>query len=123
MQCCFFNCNRNAVGGKYCLQHERIVNGKKNPGMKKVSDKRAKENRTTYAQVKKIKFFNSNICELQSPVCTWIAEGLDHTQKTSPNNRTDVNNLKRSCNACNLYKETHPEWAQENGHHVSRFKK
>jgi hypothetical protein len=62
-------------------------------------------------------------CEINSPVCTIKAQGLDHMQKRSPNNYLLHSNLKSACNACNLYKELYPGWAEANGHSISRFKK
>ena len=62
-------------------------------------------------------------CQIKSPVCTGKAQGANHKQKRSPKNMLDKKNLERSCNACNRYVETHVEWAKENGHSVSRFKK
>lgn len=65
----------------------------------------------------------NKFCELKSPVCTGTAQGLDHLQKRTEKNLMDKANLKRSCNACNQFKEDNPEWAIENGFHISRFKK
>lgn len=70
-----------------------------------------------------LKAEDDDSCELKSPECTGKAQGWDHQQKSSPANRMVRSNLKRSCNACNLYKELHKDWAVANGLHISRFKK
>lgn len=88
------------------------------------SKTRIKEDRT----LKKLfleRFIVDPRCQLKSPVCTKISQGFDHTQKTSPGNRLKPENLKLSCNACNMFKETAEGqiWAKETGNHISRFKK
>ena len=70
-----------------------------------------------------LKAEDDNSCELKSPVCTGRAQGWDHQQKSTPANRLVRENLKRSCNACNSFKEQNLQWAIANGFHVSRFKK
>lgn len=62
-------------------------------------------------------------CRIKSPVCTGKAQGLDHLQKRSPKNYLKRSNLIPACNACQLYKEEHPEWSNKNGTSISRFKK
>jgi len=86
------------------------------------SEKRKTEQPKYKKIVKEMLAQNPN-CEIKSPVCTGKAQGLNHKQKRSPKNLLDKANLERSCNACNLYIEEHPDWAQENGHQISRFKK
>lgn len=91
----------------------------------KMSAKRKKESRV-YKKIVVEMARKDDECELKIPgVCTGIMNGLDHTQKRSPKNFLDKKNLKRACNACNVYKETSEgqKWAKENGHHISRFKK
>lgn len=60
-------------------------------------------------------------CEIKSPVCTKIAQGLHHKQKRSKKNLLDRANVVRACNACNTYVEEHSEWALENGFTISKF--
>lgn len=86
------------------------------------SKKRIRE-QLKYLKIVAEKMSESNLCEIRSPVCTGVAEGLDHIQKRSPANWLKKDNLQRACNACNQYKETHPVWAKENGHSISKFKK
>ena len=113
---------------EYLKQRLAQKNGKVKPQenkryrIPKVSKKRAVVNRL-YRKIVKEMALKDNECELKSPECTGLMQGADHTQKRSPKNLTDKKNLKRACNACNLYKETHPEWAEKNGHSKSRFSK
>jgi len=117
-------CTSKVVHDGYCLHHKiysdvpEPVKAKK--PIPRESKKTAKENRKYRKQVSE-RLEESPWCELQSPVCTHFAEGDDHTQKRSPANKMLLENRKRSCNACNLYKETHLDWAIENGHHISKF--
>jgi hypothetical protein len=61
-------------------------------------------------------------CRIKSPVCTGKAQGLDHLQKRSPKNLLNRSNLIPACNACQQYKEEHPQWSKRNGTSISRFK-
>ena len=99
---------------------EKPAGTKKRPAKKSAKKKKEdKEVKRVLNELKKI----SNRCQLQSPVCTGFIEGADHTQKISPKNATNKKNIKGACNACNGYKEQHPDWAKANGHSVSRFDK
>lgn len=95
---------------------------KKKYTIPKVSAKRKKENKALAAIVKEL-MDKCPDCQIKSPVCTGKAQGSDHTQKRSPGNLLNRKNIKLACNACNLYKEEHPEWAKKNGHSISRFVK
>ena len=68
-------------------------------------------------------FLISKFCEVLSPICTKIAQGLNHKRKRSPKTWLDKENLERCCNACQTYIEENPDWAVEHGHAVSRFQK
>ncbi len=89
--------------------------------IKKETKKRAKLNRQYRKEVKKAAE-ESNLCEVNSPECTGIMEGMNHIQKRSAKNLLVKKNLTRSCNACNGYIERHPKWAKDNGHFISKFK-
>ena len=89
--------------------------------IKKEAPKRAKLNRQYRKEVKKAAE-ESNLCEVNSPECTGIMEGMNHIQKRSAKNLLVKKNLTRSCNACNGYIERHPQWAKDNGHFISKFK-
>lgn len=64
----------------------------------------------------------SQVCELNTPDCTRIAEGLHH-MKGRGVHLLNRKYLKRACNACNGYVERHPQYALDNGLSVSRHKK
>ncbi len=112
-----------AYGG-YCRieGHMKAAPKKESTPIAKKSAKKKKEDKEVKRIVSEIKKI-SNRCQLRSPVCTGFIQGADHTQKISPKNATNKKNIKGSCNACNLYKEQHPDWAKKNGHSVSRFDK
>lgn len=93
---------------------------KEKKAIAKVSEKRKVEGRE-YRKIVKEMLAENKFCQVNSPVCTKIAQGLDHIQKRTPANYLDRANLQRSCNACNQYKEEHPEWAEENGKSKSKF--
>ena len=111
---------------KYCIR--RAVGSVVPEVIKKVynipprSKKRIAEQKE-YVAIVKDKLSKNNKCELNSPVCTGIADGLDHIQKRSPSNFLAIDNLKNCCSPCNLYKELNPKWANDNGFSISRFKK
>jgi len=118
---------------QYLLHRQALKNGTKAPEppkekksiakakIKKEAPKRAKLNRQYRKEVKKAAE-ESNLCEVNSPECTGIMEGMNHIQKRSAKNLLVKKNLTRSCNACNGYIERHPKWAKDNGHFISKFK-
>lgn len=124
MSCSFPNCSRHAQSNGYCIGHQAFANFKSvkvpAPPSKK-SDVR-KEEEKLYKKIVKDMAAVSNKCEIKSPVCTKIMEGLHHMKKRGAN-YLNKKFLKRSCNPCNHYIEEHPGWAKENGHSVSKFKK
>ena len=123
--CNFPGCNRIESRDGYCFLHAVHFAGPKVKEMPKPiakeSEKRKKEKVVYTAQVKAIIAENPN-CRINSPDCTGKAQGANHKQKRSPANYTKIDNLEGACNACNLYCETHPVWAEANGHQISRFK-
>lgn len=98
------------------------VEKEKLKGIANFSKKRVKKNRE-YKKIVQKKIEENPVCEIKSPVCTYWAEGLNHKQKRSPKNLIEEKNLENSCNACNGYCETHPVWAKEHGHFISKFQK
>lgn len=114
---------------QYLLERRARMLGKKSTEekpklkpIKRVSDKRRVEQRKYKKIVKEILGTGAE-CKIKSPVCTGRAQGLNHKQKRSPSNFLLKENLEEACNACNLYVEEHPVWAQKHGHQISRFKK
>lgn len=109
-------CIRRSVGSIIPQPVKKIYN------IPKRSKKRILEQKE-YVEIVKSAIEEDNECEIKSPDCIYFADGLDHSQKRSPKNFLDKNNLKRACSPCNFYKELHPKWATKNGHSISRFKK
>lgn len=124
--CTFPLCKLKDTGKGFCLHHAKYFappkEKKKPKPIPKKSAKRKKDDAVYLKMVKKASEI-SNECEVKSPDCTGKMQGFNHKQKRSPNNLLKKENLERSCNACNLYCETHPVWAKQNGHFISRFKK
>lgn len=88
----------------------------------KRSKKAAKIHRQ-YIKIVKEKAEESNECELKvQGVCTGFMEGLDHTKKRGKY-MLERKYLKRSCNACNGWKELHPLEALRMEISISKFAK
>jgi hypothetical protein len=123
-ECSFPTCTRIPEHNGYCFLHKIYSSVPQPPKVKKeipkVSEKR-KEQDKQYKKVKKEILGKDARCKVKSPVCTGKAQGLNHDQKRTPGNYTNVNNLTPCCNACNLYIEEHSAWALENGHTISKF--
>lgn len=121
--CKFPTCTRKEEKDGYCFLH-KIYSGSepsKKKGIANMSKKRSdlqKEYRKLVDRMLK----ENNKCEVKSPICTGKAQGLNHKQKRTEKNLCDESNVERCCNACNLFIEENPDWAQENGHQISRFK-
>jgi 5-methylcytosine-specific restriction endonuclease McrA len=109
-------CNHPCCGAK-C---RKVRAPKKRTPIRNFSTKREKLNRE-YRKITLEMMEKSDRCELSTPDCTGKMEGLDHLQKRSPSNLIKRENLKRSCNACNLWKERNPVAAKEMGISISRF--
>jgi hypothetical protein len=63
------------------------------------------------------------VCAIQSPVCTYHAGTVNHKAGRGENEVLDESTWEPSCYPCNGYVETHDEWAQQNGHKISRHAK
>jgi len=122
--CMFPCCKYPQDRGGYCLHHAKHFAGAKiKPAPKpipKESKKRAAENRKYRKEVGK-ELESDPRCHINSPLCTGLAQGMNHKQKRSPKNLSLKSNLTNACNACNGYVENNPAWAAANGHQVSRF--
>lgn len=57
----------------------------------------------------------TELCEIQSPVCTRIATVLNHNQGRDGDNLLDKSKLSKCCPPCNDYIEKHHAWAKERG--------
>lgn len=122
-ECQFPTCTRHAQSNGMCVSHKIYADAKiektvfKNlPGKsdkKKITDKEYKKIVSQYFSI-------SNKCEIHSPVCTKIMEGLHHMKKRGEF-LMDKRFLKRSCNACNSFLEANTDWGIENGFILSKF--
>ena len=113
---------------EYLQQRLAIKNGRppvekrKQELIAKVSEKRKLENKEYRKIVKGFAKIDIR-CKVKSPVCTGEMQGMNHKQKRSPANLLVEANLTPCCNACNQFLEEHTDWARNNGHLISRFKK
>ncbi len=117
----------------YCLQDEECRNAartakEKNKKVKapvrikKLSDKRSKEN-TVYL-LKRLIFLKENpVCQIKTTGCTGEATQVHHTKGRTGKVLTDERYFKSTCDNCHRYENEHPEWSKENGHSVSRLSK
>lgn len=95
----------------------------KKPGIKKATKKRAKANRVYDKKAREFRKANP-ICAIRSPACTGATECVNHKKgKATPALLIDERFWEPSCFMCNGYIEDHHEWAEENGHKISRHKK
>lgn len=82
------------------------------------SAKRTVENRK-YSTESKEWLKSRPKCEINAPGCTLIAVCVNHRKgrgKLLRNQRF----WEASCAHCNIYIESHDEWARQNGHKISR---
>ena len=124
--CTFPICARISEHDGFCFLHKQYsskpVPEKVKVAIPKVSEKRKVIDKL-YRKIKNEILGEDNLCKVNSPACTGIADSLNHTQKRSPSNLIKRENLVSCCISCNGYIETHDAWARHNGHTVSRFKK
>lgn len=65
----------------------------------------------------------TELCEIQSPVCTRIATVLNHNEGREGDNLLDKSKMTKCCPPCNDYIEAHHEWARERGFKALRHGK
>ena len=122
--CIFPLCPQPVHDDELCYQHWRVYGVRKEKVKKaipKKSDKR-KEEEKEYKKIVKEMLAESDSCELKvSGICTKKAQGLHH-QKKRGKNYLNMKYLKRACNACNNWCESHPLEAIELGLSLSKFK-
>ena len=94
---------------------------KKTP-IKRVSAKKAKNDRLRGKQAKERNQSGFVECEIKSPICTHEADPWGHelVKRSAQGSTTDKKNRVHSCTQCNGYVEDHPDWAIVNGWSVSR---
>ena len=119
MKCEFPTCTRHPLNNGYCISHQHYapkpLPPKHRPTLRKESPKKAKEN----AEYKKhiAPLFEDaddfNRCQIKSPICSGMAQGMQHKKRRGKNL---LKYLKKCCNNCNLFCELKPEWAIANGH-------
>ena len=126
--CSFPTCQSHAEENGYCVRHyiyaAKAKKGEKKKPRQRIprkSKKLAKKGRE-YIKIVREMLAGNMYCELKTPDCTGVAEGLHH-MKGRGIHLLNKKYLKRACNACNGYVERHPNFALENGHSVSRIQK
>lgn len=133
--CKFPLCKRHPEKNGYCISHRiyasepsssqsdrsKPVTAKKKP-IARFSEKRQKL-QVKYNKLVKEMLADNKMCEIKSPDCTGVAEGLHHIEKRSARNLLDKTKLKRSCNYCNTFVENNVSWAEKKGFIISKHKK
>lgn len=114
------NCNHPTCDGPLCRRPKKEPKPVK--PIAKMSAKRKVEQRQ-YSKGVSEAIAADPFCKVKSPVCTGKAQGQNHKQKRSPKNWLLPENRENCCNACNLYIELNKDWAEKNGHFISRFSK
>lgn len=133
--CKFPGCPRHPEKNGYCVGHRIYAPGaapkkpagpgpdqkKKFPRIARRAKKHAASDRE-YVKLVREMLAENPYCELVTPECTGIAQGLHHMKGRGVHLLTRKF-LKRACNACNGYVERHPAYALEKGLSVSRHTK
>jgi len=89
--------------------------------VKKFSEKRLEQNKV-YQPISQEFRKNHPRCAIKSPDCTKHTQGVHHVEGRVGDDFLDKTKMLPSCNACNLYIETHSKWAKENGFKKPNYK-
>lgn len=122
-ECQFPLCKRFAQKNGMCVNHSIYAKLIIEPEEIKPIAKKSKSMTINHKEYKKIvieMLLKSKKCEIHSPVCSKIAQGLHHVRKRGEF-LLDRRYLKRACNNCNNYCEQYPEWAIEHGFSLTKF--
>lgn len=125
MNCQFPLCKRFARNNNYCVNHSKFAALKIERAPVTRIPAKSKSMTINHKEYKKIvieMLLKSKKCEIHSPVCTKIAQGLHHMKKRGAF-LLDKRFLKRSCNNCNSYLENNTDWGIEHGFILSKFNK
>lgn len=121
--CNFPNCSRFAQSNGFCIGHKHYAALKiERETITRIAQK-SKVMTVNHAAYKKIvieMLLKSKRCEIHSPVCSKVAQGLHHMRRRGEF-LLDKKYLKRACNNCNSYIEQYPEWAIEHGFTLTKF--
>lgn len=107
--CKVITCEKPVWGQGFCKNHQYL--------------RTKSDEQKTYSRESKIFRQQGKECEIKSPDCIKIIQGTHHKRGRVGKNLNDKKHWLRSCNPCNMYCETHPEWAKENGFSESRLAK
>lgn len=121
--CSFPNCVFHAQSNGLCIGHKSWAKISLEPPELKYIPKKSKSFKITDKEYKKlvVEFaLKSKRCEIHSPVCSKIMEGLHHMKKRGEF-LLDKRFLKRSCNNCNSFLEANTDWGIEHGFILSKF--
>ena len=59
---------------------------------------------------------DNDVCQIQSPECTYEATVVNHTNGRENKRLLDMEYWEASCARCNIYIEEHDVWAREHKH-------
>lgn len=122
-ECLFPNCRRHSEKNGFCIGHSAFAKLKMEPEEVKQISKKSETFKINDKEYRKlvIEFaLKSKKCQIHSPVCTKLMEGLHHKKKRGEF-LLDKRFLLRSCNACNDFLEANTDWGIEHGFILSKF--
>ena len=88
--------------------------------IRRQSAKHAKRQRVLAALLVEIIDETDGRCEVCSERCTGVIQGTHHIRKRSAGGGDDRANILGACNACNLFIEDFPGWAQAHGFSITK---
>ena len=122
-ECNFPNCSRFAQSNGFCIGHSHYAALKierKQVTRIATKSKSMTINHKEYRKIVIEMLLKSKKCEIHSPVCSKIAQGLHHMKKRGEF-LLDKRFLKRACNNCNSFLEQNTDWGIEHGFILSKF--
>ena len=104
---------------KYPPKPKKPIAKKQQPKIKRVSDKRAKQERE-YSKVRVTYLTANSVCEIRVAGCTHEATEIHHKAGRIGQLLTDDRYFCATCRNCHQWAELHPKEAKELGVSISR---
>lgn len=115
-KCLYVSCDFFVFAKGFCRKHQACRDDKKST-IKRESPKRAQINRKLYTPNARLYLQQNPLCQIKiENVCTIYSQGVHHIKgKKSIELLLDERFWMASCNACNLFLETHSAEAKNLG--------
>lgn len=111
-------CKHPTCSGETCRREKTVKQSyrlKRTPIKRRFSKKRQRLNTKYSAKSKQFREDNP-LCVIHSSDCIRVTQGVHHVKgKATHDLLMDENHWLPCCNPCNLYIETHSEWAKKKG--------